>query len=138
MEVKAMYSPSLSVFDDERYVLVDAETGEVVDDAQGYGYKTKQKAHAAWAYKTRDKSKDKEKAAKYKEKAAKYKKIKQWLKHNKQFENLLEAYLFDICTGQDPDETFNADLVRKVLQECELEIDFLVRDLMTVLRREYS
>lgn len=131
MEVKAMYSPSLSTLNDERYVLVDVETGEVVDDAQGYGYKTKQKAHAAWAYKTRDKSKDKEKAAKYK-------KIKQWLKHHKQFENSLESHLFDICTGHDPDETFNADLVRKVLQECELEIDFPVRDLMTVLRREYS
>lgn len=131
MGVKAMYSPSLSTLNDERYVLVDVETGEVVDDAQGYGYRTKQKAHAAWAYKTRDKSKDKEKAAKYR-------KIKQWLKHNKQFENLLESHLFDICTGHDPDETFNADLIRKVLQECELEIDFPVRDLMTVLRREYS
>ncbi len=34
-----------------RYILVDADTGEVVDDAQGFGYKTPQKAYASYAYK---------------------------------------------------------------------------------------
>ena len=34
----------------KRYMLIDADTGEIVDDAQGYGYHTKQKAHAAWNY----------------------------------------------------------------------------------------
>lgn len=34
-----------------RYMIIDSETGEILDDAQGYGYRTKQKAHAAWAYK---------------------------------------------------------------------------------------
>ena len=33
MEVKAKYVGN------GRYVLIDLETGEVVDDAQGYGYK---------------------------------------------------------------------------------------------------
>lgn len=33
-----------------RYMLIDIATGEIVDDAQGYGYRTKQKAHAAWNY----------------------------------------------------------------------------------------
>jgi hypothetical protein len=51
----------------KRFVVVDNETGEVLDDAQGYGYKTAQKAHVAWAYKTRDKSKDAEKMKKKKE-----------------------------------------------------------------------
>ena len=46
-----------------RYCIVSTDTGEVFDDAQGYGYKTAQKAYAAFAYKNRDKSKDKENLA---------------------------------------------------------------------------
>jgi hypothetical protein len=36
---------------EKRYVVVDTETGKMLDDAQGYGYKSAQKAHAAYAYK---------------------------------------------------------------------------------------
>ena len=36
---------------DIRYIIVDETTGEIIDDAQGYGYKTKQKAHSAYNYK---------------------------------------------------------------------------------------
>lgn len=36
-----------------RYIVIDAETGEILDDAQGYGFKTAQKAHAAWGWKHR-------------------------------------------------------------------------------------
>ena len=42
---------------ERRYVIKDMESGEIVDDAQGYGYKSAQKAYAGWAYKSRDKSK---------------------------------------------------------------------------------
>ena len=41
---------------EKRYVIVDADTGEVYDDAQGYGYKTRQKAYSAYNYKKRDKA----------------------------------------------------------------------------------
>lgn len=34
-----------------RYMLVNENTGEILDDAQGYGYRSPQKAHAAWNYK---------------------------------------------------------------------------------------
>lgn len=37
--------------------IVSVDTGEVLDDAQGYGYKTAQKAYAGYSYKNRDKSK---------------------------------------------------------------------------------
>lgn len=30
------------------YIIVDTETGEILDDAQGYGYKTVKKAYAAY------------------------------------------------------------------------------------------
>lgn len=57
---------SLSSEYDKRYVVIDKDTGEILDNAQGYGYKSVQKAYAAYGYKNRDKSKDKEKAAKKK------------------------------------------------------------------------
>ena len=39
-----------------RYVVTDALTGKVLDDAQGYGYKTAKNAWAAWSYKNPTKS----------------------------------------------------------------------------------
>ncbi len=36
---------------ERRYVVVDKENGNVLDDAQGYGYKTTRNAYAAYAYK---------------------------------------------------------------------------------------
>ena len=55
---------SLSTDYEKRYVIRDADTKELLDDAQGYGYKSIQKAYAAYSYKNRDKSKDKEKQKK--------------------------------------------------------------------------
>lgn len=36
---------------ERRYVVVDKENGNVLDNAQGYGYKTIRNAYAAYAYK---------------------------------------------------------------------------------------
>ena len=47
---KAVRSPSLSTDYEDRWVLVDKETGEIVDDAQGYGFTTERKAYACFAY----------------------------------------------------------------------------------------
>lgn len=41
---------------DRRYVVVDAETGEVLDNAQGYGYKSIQNAYKAYSYKSKHKN----------------------------------------------------------------------------------
>ena len=38
---------------DLRYIIVD-DDGKIIDDAQGYGYKSKQKAHKAMWYKFKD------------------------------------------------------------------------------------
>lgn len=35
----------------DRYVIVDIETGEILDDAQGYGYKSKEGAYKCFGYK---------------------------------------------------------------------------------------
>lgn len=74
--VKVVESKTLSGPYDRRFVVVAEETGNVLDDAQGYGYKSKQKAMAAWSYKNRDKSKDAEKRKKQRM-------IKAWLKDHR-------------------------------------------------------
>ena len=47
---KAVLNPSLSCNGEDRWVIIDEQTGEILDDAQGYGYKSAQKAHAGYAY----------------------------------------------------------------------------------------
>lgn len=44
---------TLSRFGESRYVVVDAQTQQVLDDAQGFGYRTKRRAHTGYAYKNR-------------------------------------------------------------------------------------
>lgn len=56
--IKAIKSEVLSSRRSERYVIVDTETGEILDDAQGFGYKSAPKAYAAFNYKNKS---DKEK-----------------------------------------------------------------------------
>lgn len=34
------------------WVIIDDKTGEILDDAQGYGYRSAVNAHKAWAYKS--------------------------------------------------------------------------------------
>ena len=96
---------------EKRYVIINTESGEIVDDAQGYGYKTAQKAYAGWSYKNRDKSKDKEKAEKERI-------IARWLRENKKFVRLLDSVAFDIQTRQwEYEDKVDAKLVRSLLKE---------------------
>jgi hypothetical protein len=111
-----------------RYCIVSTDTGEVLDDAQGYGYKTAQKAYAAFAYKNRDKSKDKEHLARKRH-------IEQWMEQNKSFVKLMDSYAFEIAKGtMAPDDKFDAKFVRKLLREESLEPDFTAGELLKVWR----
>ena len=48
---KAIISDELSHFpEDIRWVIVDTETGEILDDAQGYGYRSSDKAYLGFRY----------------------------------------------------------------------------------------
>lgn len=111
-----------------RYQIISTETGEILDDAQGYGYKTAQKAYAGFAYKNRDKSKDKERLTKKKH-------IENWMKQNKSFVRLMDAYAFDIAKGaMGPDEKFDAKFVKNLLKEADLKPDFTAGELLKVWR----
>lgn len=120
-------SPAYDTFE-MRYCIVSTDTGEVLDDAQGYGYKTAQKAYSAYAYKTRDKSKDKERAAKKKH-------IEQWMKDNKSFVRLMDDYAFQIAKGtMAPNDKFDAKFIKDLLKEQGLETDFTASELLKVWR----
>ena len=125
--VKAIESYALSrEYGGKRYIIVDAATGEVLDDAQGYGFKTPQKAYACYSYKTRDKSKDSEKKKKEQH-------IRNWMKANKSFMNLLEGLAFDIAKEAcGPEDKVNAKFVKELLKENNLEPDFTAGELLKV------
>ena len=111
-----------------RYRIVSVDTGEVLDDAQGYGYKTAQKAYAGYSYKNRDKSKDKAKQEKVN-------KIKKWMKENKSFIDNLEVIAFDIIKDSCGNETINANVVNELLKENKLSPDFTANELLKVWRK---
>ncbi|WP_226351945.1 hypothetical protein [Pseudonocardia sp. ICBG601] len=61
--VKVVISTALSRGRDLRYVVVDVTTGEIIDDAQGYGYKSAQNAYRAHSYKSVPPEKNKQRDA---------------------------------------------------------------------------
>lgn len=128
ISVVAVESSSLSRKGERRYVILDVETGEILDDAQGYGYKSAQKAYAAWGYKNRDKSKDQEKAARREH-------IRKWMNEHKFFVRAMNEWAFRVAKGAfGPDEKFDAEFVEDMLKEYELETDFTAAELLRVWR----
>lgn len=114
----------------KRFAIVDIDSGEVLDDAQGYGYKTAQKAYAAWVYKHRDTSKDRERAAKRQH-------IVGWLKKHKDFRELMDQIAFEIMKGSwGPDDKFDAKLVGELLKNNGYSnLDFTPGELLRVWRK---
>ena len=112
---------------DERYIVIDRDTGEVLDNAQGYGYKSRKNAHLGWAYKNRDKSKDSEKAAKRKH-------IQEWMKNHPEFSDDMDYASFnlakELACGEDPSGDINVNLVKSILKHHGLEIDFTPTELL--------
>lgn len=124
--IKAVKSPSLSKPYQDRFVIINIDTGEILDDCQGYGYKTKQKAHIGYAYKTRDKSKDAEKTARCR-------KIKKWLRAHKGFTNTLDEFASEIAKGSwGEDDKVDAKLVKTILKNLKLETEFKPSEILRV------
>lgn len=128
-DISVVESKALSSQYEKRYVIVDKNSGKVLDDAQGYGYKSKQNAYSAYAYKHRDKKKDREKKTKERH-------IKAWLKEHKDFTKFMDQIAFEIAKGSwGPDEKFNAKQVKQMLKNCGLEPDFTAGELLKVWRK---
>lgn len=111
-----------------RYCVVSAETGEILDDAQGYGYKTIQNAYASYTYKNRDKRKDTERAKKRRH-------IRQWMKHHKDFVEAMDYYNFEIAKeSEDGMGKLDAKFLKKMLADNNLHPDFTPGELLKVWR----
>lgn len=87
---KVIKSDKFGSYYNPRYIVVSTETGEVLDDAQGYGYKSVQNAYAAYGYKNRT-PEQKKKSKK------EYGVVREWIRQNKEAfvdikENLLDAW----------------------------------------------
>lgn len=121
-QYEVVESKELSKANDKRYIVIDKETGKILDNAQGFGYKTRQKAHAGYAYKTRDKSKDKEKELRRKE-------IKKWLINHKEIIEALDDLSFDILE-RSTNEKIDSKFIRKILKEYNLETDFKPQEII--------
>ena len=86
-DYKVIRSKQLSRGYDNRYVIVDKETNQVLDDANGYGYKNKENAHRCWAYKSRSQE-DRNKINK------KYEAVIKWIDKNKKIIDELDNMAF--------------------------------------------
>lgn len=127
-EVIAIYDKTLSHGYDKRYVIVDKETREVLDDAQGYGYKSPQGAHAAWSYKNRSK-------AEREEWGKKKRHIIKWLDDNPNIVIGLVELELDILKGREgQDAKFNVPMLKRAFKDSEIEVDFEIKDLLKVWR----
>jgi hypothetical protein len=118
--VKVVVSAALSDGFDKRYVIVDAATGEIVDDAQGYGYKSAQNAHRAHAYKSMPPTKKRQRDA------AK-RRAQRWCAQHPEFmQHVEQAMFYALKDGQNLTE----EDLRASLDEHGVELPFPVKDLM--------
>lgn len=111
---------------ESRYCIIDSNTEEILDDAQGYGYKTAQKAYAAFSYKNRDKRKDKEKIAKKRH-------IQKWMKEHKEFVEAMDDIAFKMAKeSYKKDNQLNATIIEKMFVEFDVKPDFTANELLKV------
>ena len=98
------------------YVLVD-DNDNVIDDAQGWGYKTAQKAYAAYYYKQNKTTIESTKS-----------KIRQWCKQHKGVEDLYCEIYFDYAT-HDPEfkatKQQKKNIFLEALAEYKLDVNAL-------------
>jgi hypothetical protein len=118
--VKVVVSAALSEGFEKRYVVVDAATGDVVDDVQGYGYRTAQNAHRAHAYKSMPPKKKRQRDAAQRQ-------VRRWCAAHPEFMQQVESAMFYAL--KDGLNLTEAD-VRAMLDERGVELPFAVKDLM--------
>lgn len=118
-EVRVVVSPSLSQGYERRYVVV-AATGEVIDDAQGYGYKSAQNAHRGRAYKSMSPQKKRQRDTVKKG-------VRRWCeKHSEFMADIERAMLYALKDGE---EFTEADATALLKDHC-LQPPFTVKELM--------
>jgi hypothetical protein len=111
---------SLSSSFDKRYVVIDEATGAIMDDAQGYGYKSAQNAHRAHTYKSMSPKKKRQRDA------AK-RRVQRWCAEHAEFmQHVKQSMFYAMKDGENLTETD----VLAILAEHGLELPFSVKDLI--------
>lgn len=126
-EIRAVSNMLLATENNQHFEIINEKTGVVLDDNNGFGYTTAEKAYRAFAYKNRDTSKDIEKKV-IKEK------ILNWLDNHTEFEELMVyEYLMIVPKSKETGVKFNTAYLRKRLKEEGLTVEeFKVCDLLKV------
>ena len=88
---------------EKRYIIVDIKTNKVLDNAQGYGYKTRIGAHKAWGYKNRTPKQ-----------IQKENRLKKWIKDHR---TICKAYNNACFCAFNDDEVILLDDVIGILKE---------------------
>lgn len=103
--------------EETRYQVIDLETGEVLDNAQGYGYKSYSKARAAWNWKQK------------KDYPAGQKKAGKWLAQHKEILSFFENE--EVWKRKDPaNDGVTKRLCEQVIVESKEDTDFSPSDLL--------
>ena len=125
----AIEDKTLSKSYDKRFVIIDKDTKEILDDAQGFGYKSAKKAYAAYHYKNRDKSKNLNKQNKELI-------IRKWMNEHKNFVQSMDSISFEITKGAwGPDAKFDTAFVSRMLKEYKLQTDFTAKELLKAWKK---
>lgn len=124
-DIKVIKSEELSSAFDNRFIIINIYTGEILDDAQGYGYKTIEKAFAAFYYKNNNKKSD------AKKKKALKRTIKRWLDKNEDFKDDIEYWLIQIIAKGCTDVVLNEETVGDLLKTHNIELkSFSIKQLL--------
>lgn len=126
--IKAIKSEVLSSRRSERFVIVDTETGEILDDAQGFGYKSAPKAYAAFNYKNKS---DKEKL----DKMEHYVKVYKWMKAHKRVGRYFDDIAFYSVKYPGEYEPVSVKDAEEIMKEYDVDF-FKPRDLKYVWEHE--
>ncbi|MEY8661411.1 hypothetical protein AALT52_00675 [Ligilactobacillus faecis] len=126
---EVIYSNKLSQeMGDKRYIVIDAQTGEILDNANGYGYKSEQNAYRAFEYKL----KQQEEATKLLESEQQLNEVAAaryfLLEHADIHEALLNASAFDTYTRLNEDGSvksvtiYDTDALKREPEELTAEV----------------
>ena len=126
-EIKAVSNILLATEDNLHFEIINEKNGVVLDDNNGFGYTSAEKAYRAYAYRNRDTSKDVQKEI-VKEK------ILGWLDNHTEFEKLMVyEYLMIVPKSEETGVKFNTAYMRKRLKDEGLTVEnFKVGDLFKI------
>ncbi|MDE6730412.1 MAG: hypothetical protein K2J71_06515 [Oscillospiraceae bacterium] len=104
-----------------RYVIINSDTGEVFDDAQGYGYRTSQKAYAAFNWKKKSPEEHAEQELKKKE-------VREWCKKHPSVVRQMEDVLFISVKERVPYTV--QEILEVIPEEAKAEMTFTIKELL--------